>query len=205
MVILQKTSIQPSVKCCNGMKYLCMLGLRGAICSCPGGGRWPQKSGKARTLNPGIDLVLVAVARYNLGSWWGMQGPCFSNNLSIMVEWWDSSAPSSSLSCSYSLWPGGPSLSLSAENKKFKVRNHISMVALNDKAHTKLNAQTLANTCSKSRYATNTKAHETWIVTLKVLWNSSGSLIYSDAWKFVNTLEYPPEMWSDFHASPKNR
>lgn len=77
-------------------EYLWMWGLRGTMGSCPGGGRWPQKSGKARIPNPGIDLVLVAALRYVLGSWWGMQAPCLSNNRSIMVRWWDSSASGSS-------------------------------------------------------------------------------------------------------------
>lgn len=101
------------------MEYLCMLGLRGAMGSCLGGGRWPQKSGKARMLNPGIDLVLAAAAQYSLGSWWGIQAPCLSNNLSIII-WWRSSVPSSSSSCWSSLWPGGAS-SLGAENNnKFR-------------------------------------------------------------------------------------
>lgn len=97
------------------IEYLCMLGLRGAMGSFPGGGRWPQKSGKARMLNPGIDLVLVAAARYSWGSCWGIQAPCLSSNLSIIIQWWDSSAPSTSSSCSSPLWTGGVS-SLGAEN-----------------------------------------------------------------------------------------
>lgn len=89
--------------------YLCMLGLRGAMGSCPGGWRWPQKSGKARMLNPGIDLVLAAAARYSLGSWCRIQAPCLFNKLSIMVQWWNSSVPSSSISCSFPLRMEGAS------------------------------------------------------------------------------------------------
>lgn len=91
------------------IEYLCMLDMRGAMGSGPGGGRWPQKSGKARMLNSGIDLVLAAAAQYSLGSWCGIQALCLSSNLSIIVWWWDSSAPFSSSSCSSPFWPSGAS------------------------------------------------------------------------------------------------
>lgn len=118
------------------IEYLCMFGLRGTMGSCPAGGRWPQKSGKARMLNPGIDMVLVAAARYSLGSWWGIQAPCLSSNLSIIVQWWNSSAPSSSSSCSSPLWTEGAS-SLGAQKKKrfqtARIRNQTQTASFKDR------------------------------------------------------------------------
>ena len=102
------------------MEYLCMLALRGTMGSCLAGGTWPQKSGKGRMLNPGIDLVWVATARYSWGSWCGIQAPCLFNNMSIMVHWGNSSPPSCSSVCSFPLRPGAPSPLWEKSNNKIK-------------------------------------------------------------------------------------